>query len=273
MEITSIRISENVLDELTASAEEYAGRLHCILQLSGVLEIKAPRTYYSLYNPSLILIPSAHSIDKLALGADFRGYNITLDRELCEHLHVNMNSMLAWARLEKLQVFSLSRADADSCARYIDILKDAAASSAGAYKDDTFALLVKAFIYKIFGIFEKNLGRTSGRSENNRREQISKSFLKLVEKYGTEHRDLDFYADKLCITPKYLSFVISKATGKKALKWIEEFTISRAIHLLKTTDMSINQIADKLNFSAPSDFCRYFRKSTGTTPRECRKSE
>lgn len=96
--------------------------------------------------------------------------------------------------------------------------------------------------------------------------------MSLIHENGTKHRDLEFYADKLCISPKYLSHVVSKVTGRKCLSWIEDFTINKARQLLKSTDLSISQISYELNFAAPTDFCRYFRSRTGISPKQYRLS-
>lgn len=107
---------------------------------------------------------------------------------------------------------------------------------------------------------------------SSRKESISERFLKLVSEQCSQHRDLEFYANELCITPKYLSSVISKSTGHRSLQWIEEYVIMHAKKLLKDTDLPINQISDLMNFIAPSDFCRYFRMRTGMTPKKFRDS-
>lgn len=94
--------------------------------------------------------------------------------------------------------------------------------------------------------------------------------MSLIHENGTKHRDLEFYADNLCISPKYFSHVVSKVTGCKCLSWIEDFAINKARQLLKSTDLSISQISYELNFAAPSDFCRYFRTRTGISPKSYR---
>ncbi|MBR6933212.1 MAG: helix-turn-helix transcriptional regulator, partial [Bacteroidales bacterium] len=96
---------------------------------------------------------------------------------------------------------------------------------------------------------------------------ITQDFIRLVQARCLEYRDLDFYARELCITPKYLSRIVSRVAGKKALMVIQENVIAEAESLLKDGQYNVQQISDILHFPTPSYFCRYFRKATGMTPR------
>ncbi|MCI1640466.1 MAG: helix-turn-helix domain-containing protein, partial [Bacteroidales bacterium] len=57
-------------------------------------------------------------------------------------------------------------------------------------------------------------------------------------------------------------------TGKTAMKWIEEYTILNAKTLLRTTNLTVGQVSDELNFSSQSDFGKYFKRFTGISPKE-----
>ena len=106
----------------------------------------------------------------------------------------------------------------------------------------------------------------------SRSESIFQEFIKNVEKYFRKERSVGFYADKLNLTPKYLSTVIQQQTGKHATDWIDKYTILEAKTLLKSSTLSIQQIAYDLNFSTQSHFGRYFRNHTGMSPKLYRNS-
>lgn len=106
----------------------------------------------------------------------------------------------------------------------------------------------------------------------SRSEVISERFLDLVKENYREQRVVAFYADKLCITPKYLSLSVKEATGKPALEWIDEYVSAEAKALLRSTDMTIDQIGEYLNFMSQSLFGKYFKRVTGMSPREYRYS-
>ncbi|MBP6065827.1 helix-turn-helix domain-containing protein [Bacteroides sp.] len=94
----------------------------------------------------------------------------------------------------------------------------------------------------------------------------------IIENYKTD-RAISFYADKLCVSPKYLSAIIKDVSGKKMSELISEVVILDIKSQLKNTDETISQISDSLNFPNPSFFCKYFKKHTGMTPKDYRYSD
>lgn len=93
----------------------------------------------------------------------------------------------------------------------------------------------------------------------------------LINNYQSQHK-IDWYAQQLCLTPKYLSTTIQKITNKSAAKWIDEVLILHAKRLLHTRhDMTVQQIAYELGFKENATFCRFFKDKTGLRPSEYRK--
>ncbi len=109
------------------------------------------------------------------------------------------------------------------------------------------------------------------RRERSRREEIFEAFIREVaQNYRTEHA-MGFYADRLCLTPKYLSSVVAGASGKSAAEWIDDYLVLEAKALLKAGNRTIQQVGDELNFSNQSHFGRFFKRCTGMSPKEYRK--
>lgn len=92
----------------------------------------------------------------------------------------------------------------------------------------------------------------------------------LHEHYKTE-RSVEFYANKMNLTPKHLSRVVRNYSGKSVHQWIDEFVVLEIKNLLKYSDLSIQQISYELNFPNPSFMGQYFKRITGKTPGEYRK--
>lgn len=80
------------------------------------------------------------------------------------------------------------------------------------------------------------------------KEDIFKQFLKLVETHHYKERDISFYAEKLCLTPKYLSSIIRDVSGELAGNWIDNYVIIEAKALLISSNLTIQEICYKLNF-------------------------
>lgn len=104
----------------------------------------------------------------------------------------------------------------------------------------------------------------------NGNHRIRDKFISLVQQNFRKERFLEFYSSKLEITPKHLSRTMKTLTGYSAVEWIERYVILEAKVLLKSTNLSIQQIADELNFPSQSFFGKYFKKNVGMSPKEFR---
>ena len=100
---------------------------------------------------------------------------------------------------------------------------------------------------------------------------ITKEFLKHVKENFRRERQLQFYADLLCITPRYLSRVVKECTGASAAEWIERSVVLEARALLKSTNMTVQQISDELNFPSQTFFGKYFKRRVGMSHKEYRR--
>ena len=105
----------------------------------------------------------------------------------------------------------------------------------------------------------------------SRANDIFNKFLRLLADYHTHERSVSFYADKLCLSPKYFSKLIKTASGRSAPDWIDTYVILEAKNYLKYSDMSIKQIVYQLHFADQPTFTKYFKAHTGLTPAQFRK--
>lgn len=112
-------------------------------------------------------------------------------------------------------------------------------------------------------------GAFNSRSES-RQEEVFLRFMDDLQLYASRERSVKFYSDRLCISPKYFSKLVRQASGKLPMEHIQQRVIIEAKTLLCTTDMTISEIADTLNFPTDSFFCRYFKHETGCSPSEYR---
>ncbi len=85
----------------------------------------------------------------------------------------------------------------------------------------------------------------------------------------TQRQLLD--ADKLCLTPHYLSSVIRETSGQTVMQWINQASDPKPKVLLKHSNLLVFQISDELNFPNPSFFSKFFKRMTGMTPAEYQK--
>ena len=119
-------------------------------------------------------------------------------------------------------------------------------------------------------IFE---GQTAVQSANHTAaNDIFERFIQLVNRYCREQRGLSFYADKLCITERYLGTVIRQTSGITAKEWIDKAVITAAKVMLRHGNEQVAEISYRLHFATPSFFCKYFKRLVGCTPQEYRQA-
>ena len=102
------------------------------------------------------------------------------------------------------------------------------------------------------------------------RNPLTGKFLALLSRFHEEHRDLEFYAELLSLTPKYLSAAVKADTGRTAPEWIAEYVLMEARYYLKYTSLPVKEIAWRLNFKNQMDFYRYYLRHAGESPTACR---
>lgn len=112
-----------------------------------------------------------------------------------------------------------------------------------------------------------NMNQESSQNIQNRQKQLLDRFLALVQEHYLTERSIQFYADKLCLTPKYLSQVIRETSGRYAGDWIKDYVILEAKALLKSKKYTVQQVSDRLHFSNASFFGKFFKAAVGCSPR------
>jgi AraC-like DNA-binding protein len=106
----------------------------------------------------------------------------------------------------------------------------------------------------------------------DRSSEYFERLIKLLAENYREHRNVEFYATQMCISSKHLSRVIRNFTGKSVHQWIDEFVALEIKNMLRHSKLSIQQISNELNFPNPSFMGQYFKRITGLTPGEYKKS-
>ena len=128
--------------------------------------------------------------------------------------------------------------------------------------------LIAATIYKVGDILTHYLTEHPEVDSpiHNRAEEYFRQFTELLGEHYKHERSVGFYARQLCITPKYLTTLIKRISGKSVSEWIDNYVILEAKTLLKYSNMSVQEIAYYLNFPNQSFFGSYFKRNTGMSP-------
>ena len=103
------------------------------------------------------------------------------------------------------------------------------------------------------------------------RQRLANEFMRLVEQSDGRIRKVDDFANQLNITPKYLSTLLKETMNRRPSEMIHFYTLKAIEHRLRYTDMTMQEIANDLNFANASFFGKYFKEHAGMTPLDFRK--
>lgn len=174
------------------------------------------------------------------------------------------------AYVAKNPVIHLSDEAADLTDRYYSLISYKIENPHGYYHKEIMQSLFHCMFYELAAIIAPHLESMRQNSNFRQGELLFHRFIELLANVNVSDRSVKAYAEKLCVTPKYLSTVCKSVSGKTALEWIHEFVAEAITQKLKYSDMSIKEIADSLGFPNISFFGKFVKGRFGVSPKEYR---
>lgn len=205
------------------------------------------------------------------ISDDFEGYVIVVSEEYIKDINLDMTKILSYYMSIRINPhFYIDEEDATSVVCFFDMAERALKDKNIQWKDEIVKGVISVLIYKVFGIMEQYEQKIE-KPKTKSKEYYFLKFLELCSKQFHKHHDIGYYADLICLTPKYLSTVVKDVSGLSAAEWIEEYIINDAKNQLKFSEKNVQQISDSLNFSTQSLFGRYFKQRVGISPSQYRE--
>ena len=218
----------------------------------------------------LMFVSERHVIDNYEASPDFECLCIMLTTEyyhgfvqdvknVSSLLLFSMNNPVVPLTSKEIQVFT----------NYFETIRKKMADTNHHYRSPLIKALLLAMFYDMSNVIYRV--ERQGNRKHTRAEAIFANFIRLLEEnFRTQHR-VSWYAEQLCITPKYLSEIVKKISLRTPNEWIDSYVILEARVLLKNTTKSIKEITDELNFPNQSFLGKYFKEHVGVSPSEYRK--
>ena len=245
---------------------EYNAIIHCrkgrvLLEMGGKEQVKVGAG-------QLLLVPARKLFQPMMVSTDVDAATLLIsDRVLKRVLGPQID---IWNRAMYLQENYVIDGQ-----RWADALMF---QSRGVYQGEELRLfndLVLAFLRVLLLIICEELlhaehANQTGDTFTDRDKILFHQFLDLLSHEQQKRRQVGYYAEKLNITPKYLSTVCSKASGKSPVHWITDSVMEDCYQLLRTTDLTVKEISNRMGFPNSSFFGQYFREQAGMTPIEYR---
>lgn len=171
----------------------------------------------------------------------------------------------------KFPVLRLPSADCLQLAQPLRLLADSVFRTAHHYRTELSQVYFRGFLMELADVLRRTSSAADPGAPFSRKDGLFMDFMKLVWQHACHERRIDFYADRLSISPKHLTRIVREKLAHTPHEVIAKEVVHHTIPLLMHGSLSVQQIADRLNFSDQASFCKFFKSHTGLSPTEYRQ--
>lgn len=258
---------------------QYPFRVDCYIAaycVEGSVNCSVNLTDYHLTTGTLLLITPGNILrisQPDELDRNLRVTLICVSASYISNIGINPSKVLVEA-VEVLRdpCIHLSDDEAEMLHKYVNLALDITKTDSQFVKESIGGLVSSVF-YQFAGFLANSKRREDMEKpvRTTRQRQMLEQFMKLaINDHAREHL-VGYYADKMCVTPKYLSKIVKETSGRSVPDWLSELLILDAKNMLRHTDMTIKEISARLYFPSQSFFFRFFKNHTGQTPTQYRE--
>jgi AraC family transcriptional regulator, transcriptional activator of pobA len=238
-----------------------AGKAHCNIE---------GKEYDILPNDLIVSHPNVF-VSNAMVNLDFRCLGVVLSPSYFESiLLVGGNCWDVSVAINRNPVLHLKEEDAENAIFNFNVLKRKMQHTGQLHYAETLKLYLQCMIYDFYDMLIPYLQMPGLDVGYSSAENIFKRFLLMVNAESPRKREVGYYADRLCITPKYLSAICKKQSGKTAAEIITNMTVNYIRNMLESSDMTVKQIANATGFDNLSFFGKFVKRELGVSPRAVR---
>lgn len=238
----------------------------CIFLKKGYLRGRCNLMDIDAVAPCMSILLPNQILEFTESSDDLEGMVVMMSARFTERLSIKVDFDLMQT-FQSQRVIPLNEEALATMLQFCEMVKRLSQFPDHPFLMETAVNLTRAFFFGAGYFFHQRPEAVA----HSRGEQLVDRFLKLVQMHCMQERQLDFYAQELCISSKYLAATVKTVTSKTAGDWIEDYVMLEAKAMLTNTDMTISQISDHLHFPDTSTFGKYFRRHTGFSPKEFKK--
>lgn len=241
---------------------------------SGIITMNVNEKRRSATHNQVLLITDESVISDIRYSDDFDGFGFLISYQFLQDVLKDVRNMSDLFLLtHNHPVFNLVEKEVVSARNYFRTIKDHIKESSSRYRLEIIRLTILTMIYDMAGAFDRAIDQPGKNEKQSRSEQIFVEFVQRVENNYREHRQVQWYAGEMGLTPKYLCEVISSVSRRSPNEWIDKFVTSEMRNLLRHTNMKMNEIAKVMNFPTQSFFGKYFKENVGVSPSDYRNGK
>lgn len=241
------------------------------LCLQGSCKITIDLKEYEAVKNTITVIAPDKIIQNMGMNDDYHSFLIGISSSFYEGIFSRQNDIISLLLyFNEHPVYHLTDEETQCLLGYYHIVREKIKAFDNAFRREIIQGLITSFLYEFYDIYKKRT--PSVIRPKTRKEEIFAHFIQAISENYMQERTVAVYAEKLYLTPKHLSGVVKEVSGKTPGEWIDERVILEAKALLKSSEMSIQQISETLHFTNQSFFGKYFRHYVGMSPKEYRRS-
>lgn len=275
--IDSLLVYNFSFDKDTERLSKFPGRTNAIgliICRKGEISIEInAQTFVLKEGGAAIILPSC-TYSVTTNSESLEGCVFATSKELMEDVQVDLKHVIPVSKhVFHNPCFNFDEANLELFDSYVAMIRKVAGTEESHSPSMLHGIVrsLLAFLHEILDRESMHIKPSQSLKAENRNINLFGEFMVLLnENFRTEHQ-IEFYANKLCLTPKYLSLLIKQTSGRTVAQWIDYCLITEAKSLLLYSDLSIQQVAYSLHFPTPSFFGTYFKRSVGVTPGEFRQ--
>ncbi|MCD8135895.1 MAG: helix-turn-helix domain-containing protein [Parabacteroides gordonii] len=240
-----------------------------VLCTEGEIEASIDATNYWVKANDFVTILPGSILQILKVTGELKFYFIGYSSQFISSMNIIKSTLDIFYTIKTSPVFSLKEEVAQIFREHLDLLGRTYLAFYGKISREVIKHMFFSLIYGLGNLYKdlRTKKTVSGKSE-----QIAHQFTQLVMQHYNRERNVSFYAGKLGITQAHLSTTIRQTTGKTCIEIIASMVVMDAKAQLKSTDTSVHDIAESLNFTNMSFFGKYFKRHVGMRPQEYRNS-
>jgi AraC family transcriptional activator of pobA len=250
--------------------ENFQTRFHThIYCQSGTLKFTFNGHQHQSKKGEFIFWLAGLSVSNLSFSVNFKATLLFVDIDLLTKNLPSANASIdSYIHSKENPILHPDKKDKEKILKNFQLLYDKSQETNHRFFEEGLKLQMQLFLLEMWHIFEGELDR---RKRSLQSGTLYERFIQLVEEYCMRQREVQFYSDKLSITPKHLNYICKANTRITASEWIQRNAKERIILLLQNKNMNISEIADEMDFSSRSFFTRYVKKILGVSPKEYRE--
>ena len=242
----------------------------------GSLRLHINEKDITISKNDLLFYSHYHYINNIEPSPDFSGTVMIINARLASELiHSNVDMMKNLFYVGENPILHLSDESIDQCLRYFELIrfKWSKNNSNAIYNREIIHSIARAALYEWASVVNSHIPANNDTRTLRQGERLFKNFIYELTNDKVKSRSVTDYANRLCVTPKYLSAVCKQVTGNTASAFINFYMVKDIKQLLKYSDKSIKEIAQNLGFPNLSFFGKYVKAHLGMSPSAYRKKK